>query len=179
MGIADDIIDQIIDPFRVRTKRRTTKKESKELLIQGKGKWVKVLGEPVWGYGNAHKEWSLDLYVEGDTIERLKAEGLGSKIKDKGNGSYITFKRRQLKSDGTTPNQPIRVVDHRNDLWDPKVSIGNGSTLNVNFAINEYGKGQKSANILSMQVWDLVKYEGGEFPTREDDKTWENEVQEA
>lgn len=149
------------------------------MLLQGKAKWVKVLGEPGWGYQNAHKEWSLDVYVDADTLERLIAEGLSPKIKDKGNGPYLTFKRRETKQDGT-PNQPIRVVDHHGELWNPKVSIGNGSTVNINFAVNEYGKNQKSANILSMQVWDLVKYEGNEFPTREDGiedaKTWKEEA---
>jgi hypothetical protein len=40
--------------------------------------------------------------------------------------------------------------------------------VNVNFVINEYKPGQNNANILSMQVWDYVSYEGGEFPVRED-----------
>lgn len=137
------------------------------MLIRGTGKWVKVLGEPVWGYENKHKEWSLDVYLDEEAVHRLEVEGLKDKVKDKGNGPYITFKRREFKQDGT-PNQPIRVVDHHGELWNPKVKIGNGSTLNVNFAINEYGKNQKSANILALQVWDLVPYEGSEFPTKDD-----------
>jgi len=148
------------------------------MLIQGISKWAKVTGEPVWGYQNAHKEWSIDLYLNEETVHKLETEGLGEKIKDKGNGQYITFKRKELKHDGS-PNQPIRVVDHHGEPWNPKVKIGNGSTVNVNFAINEYGKGLKSANILSMQVWNLVGFEGGEFPTREDNEgDWAKEVAE-
>lgn len=161
------------------------------MLIQGLGKWVKVLGEPVWGFENKHKEWSMDLYVDEDTVERLTNEGLKDKLKDKGNGPYMTFKRREFKQDGSA-NSLIRVVDHHGTTLQNGVPgekdhipykgprIGNGSTINVNFAINEYGKNQKSANILSMQVWDLVKYEGAEFPTREDadgEKTWAEEAQ--
>jgi hypothetical protein len=148
------------------------------VLIRGTGKWVKVLGDPHWGFENKHREWSLDLYLDEETVHRLEVEGLKAKIKDKGNGPFITFKRRETKQDGT-PNKPIRVVDHHGEEWNPKVRIGNGSILNVNFAINEYGKNQKSANILSMQVWELVKYEGSEFPTREDaegEKTWAEEA---
>jgi hypothetical protein len=146
------------------------------MLIRGTAKWAKITGEPSWGYEHKHKEWSIDVYVDDPTIERLKSEGLKDKIRDKGNGPFLTFKRREFKQDGT-PNQPIRVVDHHGESWDKRVKIGNGSTVNVNFAINEFGKGQKSANILSLQVWDLVKYEGGsEFPTREDEKTWEEEA---
>src|SRR5690349_14477402 len=127
------------------------------MLIRGTAKWAKVIGEPVWGYENKNKEWSIDVYLDEETVHRLEVEGLADKIKDKGNGPFITFKRREFKQDGTK-NQPIRVVDHRGEAWDPQVKIGNGSTVNVNFAINEYGKNQKSANILSMQVWDLVRF---------------------
>jgi len=146
------------------------------MLIRGKAKWAKIIGEPAWGYKNAHKEWSIDVYIDADTEKKLIAEGLKPKIKDKGDGSYISFKRRELKLDGT-PNQPIRVVDHHGNAWDNR-RIGNGSVVNVNFAINEYGKGEKSANILSLQVWDLVEYSGGEFPTRqdEDSENWEKDA---
>lgn len=139
------------------------------MLVQGKAKWAKVIGEPSWGYKNQHKEWSVDVFFDDETVSKLKAEGLGPKIKDKGDGSYMSFKRKELKQDGSA-NKPIRVVDHHGNDWD-KRKIGNGSTVNVNFAINEWEKGSFAANILSMQVWDLVPYSGGEFPTREDDDT--------
>lgn len=141
------------------------------MLIEGKAKWAKVTGEPVWGYENKFKEWSLDVYVDEETVKCLETEGLGPKLKDKGHGKYITFKRKEYKTDSVTGeqklNQPIRIVNDHGDLWDPKTKIGNGSLVRINFAINSFGKDQKAANILSMQVWDLVKYEGGEFPTRE------------
>lgn len=150
------------------------------MLIRGKAKWTKVIGEPSWGFENKNKEWSVDVYVDEATEERLKAEGLGDRLKDKGNGTYISFKRKELKADGS-PNQPIRVVDHHGEPWGTQ-KIGNGSTVNVNFALNEYKPKQFSANILSMQVWDLVKFDGGEFPTREDTpadaESWAEEVSE-
>lgn len=148
------------------------------MLIQGKAKWSKVVGEPGWGYQNAFREWSIDVYIDEDTVNRLKAEGLGSKLKDKGGGTYISFKRKELKASGEH-NQPIRIVDHRGNAWDNR-KIGNGSTVNVNFIVNEFKPGQKNANILSLQVWDYVPYEGGEFPTREDPdfgEDWSSEVE--
>lgn len=138
------------------------------MIISGKARWAKILGAPHWGYEEKNKEWSVDVYPDADTVKKLKSEGLGKKLKDKGNGTFITFKRRELKQDGT-PNTPIRVVDDKGQAWNPKVKIGNDSVVNVNFLINEWGKGEKSANILSLQVWEHVPYEGGEFPTREDD----------
>ena len=152
------------------------------MIIRGKAKWAKVLGEPVWGYENTFKEWSIDVYVDEDTVERLKAEGLEDRIKDKGDGPFVKFSRKELKADGS-PNKPIRIVDHKGQEWGG-AKIGNGSTVNVNFAINEYKKGKFSANILSLQVWEHVPYSGGEFPTRDDAETdggedWTNDEDEA
>jgi hypothetical protein len=146
------------------------------MLIQGKAKWAKVLGDPSWGYENKFKEWSIDVYIDEDTVKKLVNEGLKEKIKDKGNGKYITFKRKELKADGSL-NQPIRVVDHHGEPWDVKKKIGNGSTVNINFVINEYKPKQFAVNILSMQVWDYVPYEGGEFPTREDNEDWSKDAE--
>jgi hypothetical protein len=146
------------------------------MLIRGEARWAKVVGEPQWGYENKFKQWSLDVYVDEPTVERLKNEGLASKIRNKGNGPYLTFNRKELKGDGT-PNQPIRIVDHKGQEWNG-TKIGNGSIVNVNFAINEYGKnGEKALNILSMQVWDHVKF-GDEFPVKEDteDGNWEKDA---
>lgn len=114
------------------------------------------------------------MYIDEATEARLKAEGLGDKIKDKGNGSFVSFKRKELKQDGS-PNQPIRVVDHHGEAWSGQ-KIGNGSTVNVNFAINEFKPKQFAANILSLQVWDHIPYEGGEFPIKDDNENWEKEV---
>jgi hypothetical protein len=151
------------------------------MLIRGTSKWAKVTGEPHWGFENKHREWSIDVFLDEETVHRLEVEGLEAKIKDKGNGPFITFKRRETKQNGES-NSPIRIVDHHgNTLQDKDTAykgpkIGNGSVVNVNFAVNEYGKNQKSANILSMQIWDLVPYEGGEFPTKEVESDWVAEV---
>lgn len=153
------------------------------MLIRGKAKWAKVLGAPVWGYENTFKEWSIDVEIDKETVAKLEAEGLGDRIKDKGNGPFIKFSRKELKSDGT-PNKPIRIVDAKGEPWNG-AKIGNGSVVNVNFAINEYKKGKFSANILALQVWDHVPYSGdNEFPTKDDDGNenaddWASEVEDA
>lgn len=157
------------------------RKELKELIIRGKAMWAKVIGAPVWGYENAHKEWAIDVMIDEKTEAKLEAEGLGPIIKDKGKGKFVSFKRKEFKADGT-PNKPIRIVDSKGETWGD-AKIGNGSVVNVNFAINEYKKGKFSANILSLQVWEHVPYTGGEFPVKDDDydaagdDDWANEVE--
>lgn len=150
------------------------------MLIRGKAKWAKVTGDPVWGFENTFKEWSLDVEIDEQTVEKLSENGLGEKIKDKGNGPFVKFSRKEFKQDGT-PNKPIRIVDSKGNPWGGE-KIGNGSVVNVNFAINEYKKGKFSANILSLQVWDHVPYNGGDFPIKEDDDQvndddWSKEVE--
>lgn len=131
-----------------------------------------MVGSPTPGYKNQYNEWSVDVYVDEETQIKLVEEGLKARIKDKGDGPYISFKRKEFKQDGS-PNQPVRVVDHHGHPWDQTKKIGNGSVVNVNFAINEYGKNEKTANILAMQVWDLVEFNGGEFPVKTEN--WEEE----
>jgi hypothetical protein len=150
------------------------------LLIQGKAKWAKVTGKPVPGYENTFNHWSLDVYVDEDTVKRLKAEGIN--VKDKGEGPFVSFSRKEFNRDGK-PNQPIRIVNHKGEtLQDQNTvyngpKIGNGSTVNINFQVYEYAKKKFSPVILSMQIWELIPYEGGEFPTRDDPEgNWEEDA---
>lgn len=146
----------------------TINPKEERLIIQGKIKWAKVLGEPGWGFEKKHKEWSLDLYIDEEAAHKLEVQGLKDKIKIKGeDGMCVRFKRREFKSSGEA-NKPIRIVDDHGEPWPEDKQIGNGSVVNVNFAINEYGTNQRSANILSMQVWDHVPYGDG-FETRKGD----------
>lgn len=142
------------------------RKEPKELLIRGKAKWAKVIGDPVWGFEKTFKEWAIEVEIDEETVAKLKAEGLGDRVKDKGDGPFVKFSRKELKQDGT-PNKPIRIVDSKGNPWNGE-KIGNGSTVNVNFAINEYKPKKFSMNILALQVWDHVPYNGGDFPVKED-----------
>ena len=139
------------------------------MLIRGKAYWAKVLGEPLRNdnYPENPRQWSVDVAVDAKTLETLKEAGLFGKIKNKGDerGSFITFKRKEFKSGGTTANQAIKIVDHHGNAWDKRKLIGNGSEVNVRFNIYEDRRGGKNPAILAIQVWDLVTYEA---PNRED-----------
>lgn len=134
------------------------------MIIQGKIRWCKLQGAPSWGFENSFKEWSADVYVDEQTIEKLKTEGLEKRIKTSRDGEqYVKFSRKELKKDGT-PNKPIRIVGPDGKTEFPSSQkIGNGSTVNVNFAINENARYGNLTNILSMQVYELVEYQKDEF----------------
>lgn len=162
---ADDYVDYLLsfDEDYLNFLKETVE----PMMIRGKAKWAKVIGDPVWGYENTFKEWTLDVVIDDETAERLEAEGLGDKIKEKNDEKFVKFSRKEFKSNGE-PNKPIRIVDAKGNPWNGQ-KIGNGSVVNVNFAINEYKKGKFSMNILALQVWDHVPYNDGGFPVKEDD----------
>lgn len=133
------------------------------MIIRGKTKWAKIVGAPGWGYQKQHKEWSFDLSIDEASKKSLLDAGMDRKyIKnvDDDRGDFISFKRRELKKDGT-PGKPIALFDRKGQEWDGKTLIGNGSVLNVKIALNEVPnqKGTKPG-VIKVQVWDLVEYEG-------------------
>lgn len=158
----------------------------KTALIRGKAFWTKILGEPVDVYHKkgqpptGEKEWTFDLSLDEAGIKQLTAEGLGSKIKNKGDlrGSFVVAKRDARKKKGPKAgqiNQPIRVVDHHGNAWNTRTLIGNGSTVNVKYSVFHGSQGGVRFIPLALQVWDLVEYippEGGtprnDFPVKED-----------
>lgn len=151
------------------------------MMLQGKIYWAKVLGTPQDGYTKGEREWSCDIEPTEAGIEKYLAEG-GSDfyLKQKDNhpaeGRFIPFKRKELRKD-KTPAKPIHVVDRAGLPWDRNVKIGNGSVVNFKFALNEVTVGpvtRLKPSLISLQVWELVPYEGGdadfeEFPT---DDNW-------
>lgn len=140
-------------------------------LISGKSKWFKALGTPPPGYDNGPNEWSFDVVLD----EKGKADFLASGadpfyIKtDKDGEEFVRFTRKEVKQDGTKA-KPIAVIASDGSDWNPGIKVGNGSTLNVSFTLNEVkSKGTKrlKPSVLKVQVWDHVKFENrNEFPTK-------------
>lgn len=156
----------------IRTDELFEKKEY--MIIQGLAYYAKIVGDPHPAFDKNEREWSIDVTVDADTRVKLEAEGLGPKIRNKGDerGDFISFKRKAVKIDGT-PAKPLEIKDHNKKLWDDR-KIGNGSTVNVMFLINdtEYNKKKfRKPGILGVQVVSLVPYEEKEreeFPEYND-----------
>ena len=140
-------------------------------MIRGKAHWCKILGAPVNGYKSKlekNKEWTFDLEVDENGQAQLREQGFGERLKDKGDHVTFKFKRKAYKADGTA-SKPIKVVDAQGNDWPEDKLIGNGSILNVKYNVRAWQDGEGvSADVLAVQVWEYVPYEGGEqFPTRE------------
>lgn len=143
-------------------------------MIRGTAKWCKLIN-PTPTYDKTDKEWTFDLVLDTAAKKTLAGLGVAAQIKTNKEGEdVIKFSRRVTKRNPTNPDgprvpaTPIRIVDKAGQPWDGKTLIGNGSTLNVQFAVNDKAMGGKRASILAVQVWDLVEYEGRgdyeEFP---------------
>lgn len=152
-------------------------------ILQGKAYYAKVVGKPKPGYDKTKLEWSIDVAITSDTRKRLIKEGVGNYVKNKGDdrGDFISFKRSALKVDGS-PAKAIQVVDSKNNPWDQSTFIGNGSVVNVMFALNEKATGGLKPGLIKLQVWEHVPYEPTgdreDFPTAEDgSEDWSAEAE--
>lgn len=145
-------------------------------MIRGSAFYAKVLGKAPLGYDKteASREWSIDVGIDAATRKQLIAMGVGDYVKNKGDkhpakDDFIGFKRRAQKVDGD-PAKPIRIVGPDGEPWPQDKLIGNGSIVNIQFALNEKAKGGLKPSILAIQVWEHVAYEGGDredFPVRD------------
>lgn len=143
------------------------------MMIQGKVQWFKVLGKPVEGYekGEKDKQWEFDIVLTPALKAQLEALEFPGKVREYKDGTeYIKFTKKAYNKDGEA-NKPIRVVGPTGEDWDRSIMIGNGSTVNVKFNIQDWEFGKKTGkrvSILAVQVWYHEPYEGGEqFPVRE------------
>lgn len=137
-------------------------------VLTGQAHWAK-LGQPVPNYNKDGNEWTIDVAIDEATVRELKAQGLSSKIKNKGDdrGDFITFKRADVKKSGDKKgqkNEPIRVISPDGKTpWDTSVKIGNGSVVKVKYTLNETvnlrtkEKGMR-ADPLAIQVFKHLEY---------------------
>lgn len=141
-------------------------------MLQGPIYWAKILGKPQPGYDKRQLEWSFDVGIDKKTRKNLEELEVGDYIKPaEKNGrthasgtEYMKFSRKELKFDGS-PGQPIKVVDRTGQPWPEDRKIGNGSIVNVKFAVNEKQSGGMKPSVVALQVWEYVPYEGGDdFP---------------
>jgi hypothetical protein len=151
-------------------------------IIQGKSTYAKVLGKPGKAYKIGETEWSIDVTPNEAGVAQLRADGLKTKLKNKGDerNTFITFKRTGTKKDGT-PAKPISVVGPDREPWPQEKLIGNGSIVNIKYVVNEApyeGKVYLKPGIIGIQVVKHVPYEGkprdDDFQDYNGDENWED-----
>lgn len=142
----------------------------KSYIISGKASYAKVLGAPVPGYDENQKEWTVDLILDEEGKQKFLESGADKfYIKENKEGQeYVKFTRKAVRMDGTSAN-PIPVVGPDGKDWDQEKLIGNGSQINVRYALSEVkSKGTKKLKpvCLAIQIWEHVPYTRTSFPTK-------------
>lgn len=98
--------------------------------------WEKLRGDPQPGYDEDKNEWSVDFTPNQKGLDLLKRIGLGEKLrsKDDDREDFITFRRPELKKDGTA-NGHVEVVDAEGNPFPEEKLIGNGTGAKVKFGV--------------------------------------------
>jgi len=128
---------------------------------------MKITGIANWCYINILDTkfdpcWRVELHVTKEESEKLKAIGVKPNILDT-DSEYkysVSFKRKELRKDGSKNKQP-RLVD--NNLETITDNVGNGSLINVQFSVYNWEfKGKKGIGLelQAIQVLKLVPYAG-------------------
>lgn len=146
-------------------------------VIRGKTSYFKMLGDPVLNYSKDGKEWKTDIIpLDPKGVKKeLTAYGIGDRLRTKDGylegQPYLSLKQKELRSDGT-PNEPVKVVDIAGKPWPQDKLIGNGSIVDIKFAVVDFGPGKmKGVYPRSVRVLELVPYNKAEFePLSEDDE---------
>ena len=154
------------------------------VTFRGKTSFAKVLGDPLPNKFGDDRNWTVDLVISPEAVKEAKALGIGDKVKRKeeylDGQPFLSFKHPELRKSGEA-NKPIKVVDIAGRDWDQSKLIGNGSDVDVKFAVVDFGKGKKKGMyIRSIRVLKLVEYGGkSEFAEIDEDDEFFEEAQAA
>lgn len=144
--------------------------------IVGLSRYARVFGEPHRNYNDDGNEWSIDVELEGEELDKFKRLGLGEKkVKEKNGVTYVSFLRPEVskyksKAAGKeVKNKHIPVTDAQGNPWPDQTSIGNGSKIEVTFGVTvipPHGKfkGGQKATIFGIKVLEHVPYTRPEAP---------------
>lgn len=154
------------------------------IVVRGVASWAKVLGAPRLNTYTGDKEWSIDVTPDKEGRTLIRKAGIADRLRepkenDTRKESFMSFRHKELRKDGT-PNDPLRIVDSDNAKWGNSL-IGNGSTVDVKFAVKDYGPGKKKGvYIRAVRVLEHVPYEVEDFaPLDSDDEYFANASTEA
>ena len=149
------------------------------LLKAKKVMWVK-LGQPEESWDKSFTQWSLIALVDKEFQKKWIKKGLpGGTAKnlpreielDGVTSAAIKLNRKTHYKKSGDEMKPVKVVDMFGQDVDPRI-IGNGTTMNIQYKSNEYdfnGKQGFSAELIAVQVIDLVEYKGGDSGTAGDE----------
>ncbi len=143
--------------------------DSVTVFVKGRVFWPKIVGTKALhsNYEGTGREWSYEFEPEDTSF--LKEHKLLDRLKDKEDnknpdkGPYLHLRRPEFTRDGEK-NDPIRIYDNEDKVWDENVLLGNGTSVDAKLRIVDYGRGKKKGiYTTALRVTDLVPYVSNEF----------------
>ena len=132
------------------------------ILENVKLNWSRLGDNPGTKYMSDELEWSLDAVLSDEQAEEWVASGVKPALKVKDGVKFVKLRKDTVwKKSGDPKKSPI-VVNKFNEPIDP-TTIGNGTTANVQVTIRDWeysGKKGKSAELVAVQVLELVEFTG-------------------
>lgn len=106
------------------------------VYLTGKAKWAKVY-QPDDKYQN----WTVQLYMDKDSLKKYQESGMSMAIKEDEEGQYVTFRRPMAKliKQEMVKFAPPTVVDSDGNAFDK--TIGNGSDVTLKVLVYDTMKG--------------------------------------
>lgn len=152
------------------------------VVLRGKTMYCKVLGDPILDYDKTGKEYKFD-FIPNDpkaTAKELASYGIGDRLRSKTVKStgedlyegqkFMSFRQREYTKAGKL-NERIEVVDALGKPWPQDKLIGNGSVIDVKFAVVDYGDKKAGVYPRKIRILDHIPYEDKGFaPLSEDDE---------
>src|SRR5580693_5299681 len=108
-------------------------KAKREIILQGKAKWVNVRRPDKFG------KWSLCLYPTPDSlkiINEMIEDGIKNDLKKDDDGYFMTFRRYPERTDrnGRKYNlQPVEVMNADRTLFEGYVGNGSDVTIKLDY----------------------------------------------
>lgn len=146
--------------------------------FRGKTSFAKILPDQLsLNYSKDGKEWKVDLEIDEATVKEAKKLKIADKIRrgepyEKDGVEkpayldgrpYLTFRQAELRRDGS-PNNPIEIKDILGKPWDYTKEIGNGSVVDLKFAVVDNGPGKKKGIYpRAIRVLELVEFKRQTF----------------
>jgi hypothetical protein len=137
--------------------------------VKGKIYWPKIVGNGALhdNYERTGREWSYEF--EPEDVDFLKQERLLDRLKEKDDaknpdkGPFLNLRKPEFTRNGEK-NEPIRIYNSDDTVWDESVMIGNGTSVDAKLRVVDYGKGKKKGiYTTALRVTELVPYVSNEF----------------
>lgn len=136
--------------------------------FKGKVKWAKVYDTPKDDTFKDKKgrtitkkaAWSLDLYMDDQSMAAYKKSGIQRKIREDADGhEFVQFDRPlkiKIKDEERTLEAP-KILDSENNEYEGEARIGNDSlvTISVDVYDTQMGKGSR---LEAIRIEELVEY---------------------